>query len=385
MSHPDARHLAREYVGALETLPQPILLYGTSEKVQIVHDAVARFEGTAKGDIDLFWRQLDDFLVLNKGRYVAGFIGFDPANSMAIEMPEPHLGVDLFAVDKVETIIGDAAATFGEKGLSGADVDVASEERERYREAVAEVISMIRAGQLERLTLARKLRLPGKLDLFHNFTSDYSAHPFARSFYFSNEAVQFAGQSPELLCEGDIRGFSTHKLSGTRSYCPSGELKPQIDAFLTDEKLLDEHRSSSQSVFESLRSIGYVDFPTMQIMQLPTLLHGWSHFRTRPKASTRLGDCLRSIFPYGARPYQKGLELIKHYENGCRGPYYGLVGLVDPNGHLSFTQVLRSGFSDREGSYLMAGAAITMQSEASLELDETHNKLSGIPVKFLSD
>ena len=63
-----------------------------------------------------------------------------------------------------------------------------------------------------------------------------------------------------------------------------------------------------------------------------------------------------------------------------RGAYYGLVGMVEPGGAFSFSQMLRSVFRDRRGYYLWAGAAITDGSTADSEYEETRLKLSSIRV-----
>ena len=115
-------------------------------------------------------------------------------------------------------------------------------------------------------------------------------------------------------------------------------------------------------------------------MELPTLLHGISEFTTRPEGPVTVSDCLRAIFPFGVKPMEQGLSLLGQHEDFCRGPYYGLVGCILPDGEFSFSQILRSAFVDHDSSFIITGAAITHHSTPEIELAETCTKLSGIRV-----
>ena len=130
----------------------------------------------------------------------------------------------------------------------------------------------------------------------------------------------------------------------------------------------------------ALQMLGVVDVARFQVMELPGLLHGWSKFSTRPRHTGNTASCLRAVFPYGMQPLPAGLEKLRQHERFLRGPYYGLVGYIQPDGEFSFTQVLRAAFADRSSNYLIAGAAITRQSTAELEVAETCSKLATIGV-----
>ena len=77
---------------------------------------------------------------------------------------------------------------------------------------------------------------------------------------------------------------------------------------------------------------------------------------------------------------EQGFKLLAEHEDFCRGPYYGLVGCITADGIFSFTQVLRSAYTDNNSSYLMVGAAITSMSTPELEAEETNSKLFGVQV-----
>jgi len=71
---------------------------------------------------------------------------------------------------------------------------------------------------------------------------------------------------------------------------------------------------------------------------------------------------------------------LDRHEDFSRGPYYGLVGCILPDGEFSFSQMLRSAFVYRDSGYIVVGAAITSLSTAALEVAETRTKLSGVRV-----
>lgn len=345
--------------------------------------------------LDGVWAEIDRFIDKHRAGHLVGFIGFDPANQMGQQLTDYRQKVDLFvpstvircAPDKHTVLKGQFQGQVpggsdtgpGSRELDARDLDQPPA-RENYRAAVSGVLEAIHSGEVERITLARRVETHRTLDLLGSFLSDKSRHACARNFYFGNESIQFAGQSPELLAEGNPDSFVTHKLSGTWHRNPALEPGQQVQGFLSDERITAEHLSATNTIEDSLRQLGPVDCQRFRAMELPTLLHGWSQFTTRPDPACSVASCLRAVFPFGVKPMDSGLTLLRRLEPFLRGPYYGLVGYVRPDNSFSFTQVLRAAFKDRQSSYLMVGAAVTAHSTPELEVEETCTKLSGIQV-----
>jgi anthranilate/para-aminobenzoate synthase component I len=405
----DARQQAAVILKRLKQncLQDSFCCYGTRDRVLIGIGRASSLELARTDTLDAVWSGINDYINENAGNYIFGFIGFDPANQLDKQVDDYRQKIDLFVPEVV--IKCDAQRCTVERGIASAEILSATlkpanntaaktfpqtretgpvdiheldrkDLRDSYAESVAHFIEAIHAGTLERATLARKIDTDRNFDLSRTFLTDRSSHECARSFYFSNENVSFAGQCPELLAEGSTRSFTTNKLSGTYKRDNNVSISELSSRFRNDERIIAEHRSSIASIEASLKAIGTVESTKFQVMELPTLLHGWSNFITRPQDKTTIADCLRSIFPFGVNPVEQGLRLLAEHEDFCRGPYYGLVGCITADGIFSFTQVLRSAYTDNNSSYLMVGAAITSLSTPELEAEETHSKLFGVQV-----
>ncbi len=390
----DARILAEAIVRRLDW-QTPFLCYGTADSAVVALGRRATLSIPLNPSLDSLWQAVDQFIRCHKGSPIAGFIGFDPANQMDFEIEDYRRKIDLFVPRTLIACSGqDWSIRFGDdarvtlslpvrktlpRRLDPADFDL-EPNRSSYRHAVARILDRIHGSYLERATLARRIDVDPILDLGATFLSDGSAHRWSRNFYFANNFIRFAGQSPEVLAEGDSGCFTTNKLSGTcrrDTAVPTPQLRQWLQS---DERICAEHLASIDTVDASLRGLGRVEVERFKVMQLPGLLHGWSEFTTWPEKPGNIAACLRAVFPFGVKPFQQGLQLLRENENFMRGPYYGLVGCIEPDGRFSFTQVLRSAFADHRGHYLMVGAAITPLSTPQLEVDETCSKLSGIDI-----
>ena len=191
--------------------------------------------------------------------------------------------------------------------------------------------------------------------------------------------MEFSGHSPELLADGDVRCFRTHKLSGTyaRSVVSAkdAELRTRFEA---DPKIRTEHALSIDATRSALMALGDVKSGDRVVLELPRLRHFMTTLETRPRQDVCIGHCLRSILPTGAYPAQEGLRLLRTIETHARGAYYGIVGIIEPGYRFSFSQTLRTVFRVQHECYLWVGAAVTKESEAEDEYAETRLKLAGI-------
>lgn len=395
--HGNARSYAASVIELLKLAPlnNTFFCYGTQNSVLIGIGRESSLKLTDTSTLDAVWASINEYIEANDKKYILGFIGFDPSNILNKKIENYQQKIDLFVPNTVieckasgctvlkgKADIKDICDWPGSIKINPVDIDELDhiELRNQYAESSSHFIAAIQKGQLERATFARKIISDKTFDLSGTFVSDHSQHELSRSFYFSNNYIAFAGQSPELLAEGNTRLFATHKLSGTYAKEDVSSTVELASRFQNDQRIISEHQSSITTIEKSLVKIGTVKVTKFKVMELPTLLHGWSEFITRPRIGSTVVDCLRSIFPFGVNPVKQGFELLAQHEDFFRGPYYGLAGGIFPGGEFSFTQVLRSAFVDRSGSYLMAGAAITQNSTPELETAETCSKLKGVQV-----
>jgi len=344
------------------------------------------------------WKAIDAFLGLHAGEPVFGHLGFDlhgfgcsrqraagyPATRLVV--PERVIEVDRSGA---RVRVGDAAdlrARLSESRPCSHPADVpcsgaalAASDPHTYLDDVARVLDWIRAGEGRQLTLARRVRSLQPVDLLGTLAAGDAPDPRCRSFYVGAPGYAFAGQSPELLADGDPEGFRTYKISGTY---PRAE-DPDADAglrrrFEGDPKNLSEHACSIRGLRASLESLGAVREVGHGVMDLLRLRHLLTVLETRPRPGIGAAACLQAVFPAGATPREEGMGLIERVERLARGAYYGLVGELRPDGRFAFSQILRTVFETPEGCWLWAGAAVSACSTPEDELRETELKLSGI-------
>ncbi len=94
-------------------------------------------------------------------------------------------------------------------------------------------------------------------------------------------------------------------------------------------------------------------------------------------------DVLKTTFPMGSMtgaPKIKAMELIEEYEKTKRGIYSGAIGYITPEGDFDFNVIIRTLIYNKETKYLsfIAGGAITFQSEAEKEYEESLLKAEAI-------
>jgi isochorismate synthase EntC len=248
-----------------------------------------------------------------------------------------------------------------------------------FRSLFEEAHCWVKLDKNRRITIARKLWLSINIDLLETFAMA-SPSGIERAFYYRDDIIEFTGVSPELLAIGNTSKFYCHKLSGTGQR----DLDPTIDMYLRNRikicpKLSAEHTSSRNQIYQNLIKLGLVNTTPVRVLDLPYLRHLLTSFCVQPLYSASIADCLQAVMPSGAFPTLDGLAKIRELEKEPRGPYYGLVGVVDPEGKFSFSQVLRTVFRDfTSGTYAYAGAATIEDSKPIEEFLETRLKLSSI-------
>ena len=92
-------------------------------------------------------------------------------------------------------------------------------------------------------------------------------------------------------------------------------------------------------------------------------------------------DVIRASFPAGTvsgAPKIKAVEIVEGLEKIPRGWYAGLVGYMEPGGHLDTCITIRAGLKKGDRMYLQAGAGIVYDSRPERELEETNEKLRAL-------
>jgi isochorismate synthase len=257
-----------------------------------------------------------------------------------------------------------------------------------YAEAVTEALSRIRAGELEKVVLARALVAdnPG-IDLAALLAELRRRDPECDLFATpADEDGAFVGATPETLLrrEGDRVVSLPHAGTAARWPDDPGRDRQAAEALVRSAKNQREHAAVVEAVAETLTSHCTklrVDpephlVATATVWHLATAVRG----RLRPFAPSALA-LAAELHPTPAvcgTPADVAGALIARLEPASRGLYSGLVGWVDTRGDGEWAVSLRCALITPALVRIQAGAGIVALSQPELEVEETELKFRTI-------
>ncbi|HEX4905175.1 MAG TPA: isochorismate synthase [Acidimicrobiales bacterium] len=250
-------------------------------------------------------------------------------------------------------------------------------------DAVAEAVAAMRAGDLQKVVLAREILVEADrpFDVIEILRRLRSAYPSA--YLFSVDG--FIGASPELLVSrtGDV--VRSHPMAGTtpRTGDPTADARLAA-ALLASSKDRAEHQITIDTVLDALLPFcSYVDSePEPSIVALANVQHLASLCEGRlsspPASVVTLVDALHPTPAVCGFPRHLALDAIDRLEGFDRGRYAGTVGWVDARGNGRFAVSIRCAEVDGTVARLFAGNGIVADSDPATELAETRAKLNAL-------
>lgn len=256
-----------------------------------------------------------------------------------------------------------------------------------YAEAIADAISRLRAGELEKVVLSRSLVAtnPGielRTLLAELRRRDPGCHLFAAPATASLEGGDFVGASPETLIRREGDRVLSLPNAGTAARSPDpGRDRQVAEALLRSAKNRHEHAAVVEAVADALQphcAELRVD-PEPHLAATATVWHLATAVRGRLRApapsALSLAAALHPTPAVCGTPTAAAAELIARLEPGSRGLYAGLVGWVDSRGDGEWAVSLRCALLTRAAVRIDAGAGIVAESQPELEVAETEVKL----------
>ncbi|MBL1217639.1 MAG: anthranilate synthase component I family protein [Planctomycetes bacterium] len=247
--------------------------------------------------------------------------------------------------------------------------------RRWYEDAVARVVEYIRAGDIFQANLTRRL------------TADFSGSPralFVRAMEQSEpwyaaylelrDNRTLISLSPELFLSFDPskRRITSRPIKGT---LPGNQDARALAASEKDaaelNMIVDLMRNDLGRVCEygSVRVAG-----GRTIESHPTVHHGVATVQGRLRAGVGLPEVLAATFPAGSitgAPKIRAMQIIRELEGQARGPFFGSVGVVMPDGGFSFNVSIRTLVIDGDRAEYAAGGGIVADSVPAAEYEET--------------
>ncbi|HEX2415240.1 MAG TPA: isochorismate synthase [Thermoleophilaceae bacterium] len=255
-----------------------------------------------------------------------------------------------------------------------------------YEHAVERAVERIRAGELEKVVLAREVRAHGAspYDPAAVFGALREVFPACYCWCVGTPELAFAGASPELLVRRDGQRAQSVALAGTTRRSAD----PAVDDHLGEQlrrsaKNREEQDIVTRSIERTLDPVSLwvaaADEPAL------VKVHNVQHLATPirahladPLPAVELAGMLLPTPAVGGEPRERALPLIPALEGLDRGWYAGAVGWTDLAEDGEFCVALRCALLRGKVAHLYAGCGIVRDSVPPEELAETEVKLQAL-------
>jgi salicylate biosynthesis isochorismate synthase len=255
-----------------------------------------------------------------------------------------------------------------------------------YEHAVERAVERIRAGELEKVVLAREVRAHAAIphDPGAVFGALRELFPACYCWCVGTPEAAFLGASPELLVRRDGQRAQTVALAGTTRRSAD----PSVDDHL-GEQLLQSGKDRAEQAIVARRIERTLDPVSLWVAagEEPVLVkvHNVQHLATPiraqladPVPAVELVGMLLPTPAVGGEPREAALPLIPALEGLDRGWYAGAVGWTDLAEDGEFCVALRCALLRGRVAHLYAGCGIVSESVPAEELAETEVKLQAL-------
>jgi isochorismate synthase len=255
-----------------------------------------------------------------------------------------------------------------------------------YEEAVARAVERIRAGELEKVVLAREVqvRAPQPHDPAAVFEVLRGGFPECFVYAVGRGEATFIGATPELLVRKEGMRASTVALAGSTRRSADPAVDDHLgESLLRSNKDLHENLVVAQRIAKTLgpRSVWVTVAPEPVVVRVANIQHLAIPIRSQladPVGVLTLAGLLHPTPAVGGEPATAAKLLIPALEGLDRGWYAGTLGWTDPSGDGEFCVALRCALLRGELASCYAGCGIVADSDPAAELAETEVKLQAL-------
>jgi salicylate biosynthesis isochorismate synthase len=257
---------------------------------------------------------------------------------------------------------------------------------EHFESAVAQAVERIRAGEIEKVVLAREVRVhaPAAIDPAPLYDALRAAFPACYCYLVGTPELAFVGASPELLVRRDGARAQTVALAGTTRRSAD----PAVDDLLGEQlmrgtKEREEQAIVTRRIERTLRPVSVwvaaADEPVL--VKVLNVQHLGTPIRAQlaePVPCVELAGMLHPTPAVGGEPRDRAVRLIPALEGLDRGWYAGTVGWTDLSEDGEFCVAIRCALLRDRVAHLYAGNGIVRDSVPADELAETEVKLQAL-------
>jgi anthranilate synthase component 1 len=276
-----------------------------------------------------------------------------------------------------------------------ADVEFSSElefsrrtSDKEFHEMVNQAKQHVIAGDAFQVVLSQRFEMPVQaepLDVYRMLRAlNPSPYMYLLNFFDENGAFSVVGSSPEALVRVQNGKATLHPIAGSR---PRG-VTVEEDSALAQELAEDtkeraEHLMLVDLARNDLLKVCYPDSVSvtefMAVERYSHIMHLVSTVEGTVLPDSSAVGVVKAAFPAGTlsgAPKPRALEIIEDIEPTNRGLFGGVVGYFDFAGNADLAIAIRTAVLRNGMAYVQAGAGIVLDSDPSLENQETLNKAS---------
>ncbi len=257
---------------------------------------------------------------------------------------------------------------------------------EHYESAVGRAVERIRAGELEKVVLAREVDVHAPVA--HDVAAVYGVlrEAFGACFVFcaGRGDAAFIAASPELLIRRDGLRASTLALAGSARRSADAAVDDHLgEQLLHSAKDREEHGIVVRRIEQALRphAVWVTKAPDPAVVTIANIQHLATPVRAQlrsPVGAVELAGLLHPTPAVGGEPHAAAARLIPALEGLDRGWYAGPVGWTDVNEDGEFCVALRCALVEDRLARCYAGVGVVADSDPAAELAETEIKLQAL-------
>jgi salicylate biosynthesis isochorismate synthase/menaquinone-specific isochorismate synthase len=255
-----------------------------------------------------------------------------------------------------------------------------------YEEAVSRAVQRIRAGELEKIVLAREVDVHAPVEHDPAALLGLLREEFGSCYVFAvgRGDSTFVAASPELLVRREGQRASTVALAGSIGRSADPAVDDHLgERLLRSDKDRQENAIVVRRIARSLRplAVWVTAAPEPALVRVANIQHLATPIRAQlasPVAAIELAGELHPTPAVGGEPGEAAATLIPALEGLDRGWYAGTVGWTDAAGDGEFCVALRCALLHARVARLYAGCGIVADSDPASELGETEVKLGAL-------
>ena len=285
------------------------------------------------------------------------------------------------AAERLEEALGVAAVAapepLGGVGGVGSNFDAGA-----YRQAVAGVIELIRAGALFQANLAQQLTVEDVVspyEVFQRLMQGDAAFgaclQYPEGTIVSNSPERFFSLTPL----GDAMRLLAEPIKGTRARGENAAEDARLAAeLLADPKERAENVMIADLTRNDLSRVCLDDSIREEAICELSTLASVHHLVSRISGVLNPGlgpaDVIEALFPCGSitgAPKIEAMKTIAEVEKTGRGPYCGAIGYLDDRGGADFSVAIRTMIMEGRRATVPVGGGVTLRSDPQAEYRET--------------